>query len=102
MIKNTGIVITPDSECVIIRPYIPADQSRVPRIVARVMALEESAAEEELKKVMRDFSARHHNFDVILERQFEVVRAYMPSDSLPSKARKLLIGAYSHRSVLHR
>ncbi len=94
MIKNTGIVITPDSECVIIRPYIPADQSRVPKIVARVMALEESVAEEELKKVMRDFSARHHNFNVILKRQFEVVRAYMPSDFLPSKARKLLIGAY--------
>ena len=94
MIKNTGIVIIPDSECVIIRPYIPADQSRIPKIVARVMALEESAAEEELKKVMRDFSGRHHNFDAILERQFEVVRAYMPSDFLPSKARKLLIGAY--------
>jgi len=94
MIKNTGIVITPDSERVIIRPYIPADQSRVPKIISRVMALEESAAEEELKKVMRDFSARHHNFDVILKRQFEVVRAYMPTDFLPSKARRLLIGAY--------
>jgi len=94
MIKNTGIVITPDSERVIIRPYIPADQSRVPRIVSRVMALEESAAEEELKKVMRDFSARHHNFDAILEHQFEAVRAYMPFDCLPSKTRKLLIGAY--------
>lgn len=94
MIKNTGIAITPDSERVIIRPYIPVDQSRVQRIVSRVMALEESAAEEELRKVMRDFSARHHNFDTILKRQFEAVRAYMPSDFLPSKARKLLIGAY--------
>jgi len=94
MIKNTGIAITPNNECVIIRPYIPADQSRVPKIVSRVMALDESAVEKELKKVMRDFSGRHHNFDAILERQFEVVRAYMSSDFPTSKARKLLIGAY--------
>jgi predicted GH43/DUF377 family glycosyl hydrolase len=94
MIKNTGIAITPDSERVIIRPYIPADQSRIPKIVSRVMALDEHAAEEHLKRTMRDFSARHHNFDAILERQFEAVRAYMPSDFAPSKTQRLLIGAY--------
>jgi len=94
MIKNTGIIIAPDSNRVIIRPYIPADQSRVSGIVSRVMALSESAAEKELKKVMRNFSRRHHNFDAILERQFKIVRAYMPSNFLPSETRKLLIGAY--------
>ncbi|MDD5216575.1 MAG: glycoside hydrolase family 130 protein [Candidatus Omnitrophica bacterium] len=94
MIKDTGIVITPDRERVIIRPCIPADQSRVPRIIARVMELDESAAEEELKKVMGDFSTRHHDFDVSLERQFEAIRACMPSDFQPSKAHRLLIGAY--------
>ncbi len=94
MIKNTGIVIAPDSGRVIIRPYIPGDQSRVPRIISRIMTLDESASEEELKKIMRDFSARHHNFEDILERQFEIIRAYMPSDFTPSKTHRLLIGAY--------
>ena len=94
MIKDTGIIIAPDSNRVIIRPYIPADQSRVSGIISRVMALGESAAEKELKDVIRNFSRRHHNFDAILERQFEIVRAYMSSDFLPSKTRKLLIGAY--------
>ena len=94
MIKDTGIIIAPDSNRVIIRPYIPADQSRVSGIISRVMALGESAAEKELKKVMQNFSGRHHNFDTILERQFEIVRAYMPSNFPLSKARKLLIGAY--------
>src|SRR3990167_10572512 len=94
MIKDTGIVIAPDSERVIIRPYIPADQSRVPRIVSRVMALDESTAEKQLKKTKHDFSSRHHNLDAILDRQFEIVRAYMPSDFLPSKTRRLLIGTY--------
>src|SRR3989338_8113892 len=94
MIKDAGIIIAPENNRVIIRPYIPADQSRVSGIISRIMALDESAAEKELKKVIRNFSGRHHNFDTILERQFEVVRAYMPSDFLPSKAHKLLIGAY--------
>src|SRR3989338_10068079 len=94
MIKDTGIIISPDSESVIIRPYIPADQSRIPKIISRVMVLTKRAAEAELKKIMRDFSARHHNFKVFLERQFEIVSAYMPSDFKPSKTHKLLIGAY--------
>ena len=94
MIKNTGIFITPNSECVIIRPYIPADQSRIPRIVSRVMALDEPAAEKQLNKIKRDFSSRHHNLDAILEYQFEIIRAYMPFDFAPSKTHRLLIGAY--------
>ena len=94
MIKDTGIVITPNSKHVIIRPYIPADESRVSGIVSRVMALGEPAAEKELEKAVLNFSDRHHNFDITLERYFEVVRSYMPSDFLPSKAHKLLIGAY--------
>src|SRR3989338_8139134 len=94
MIKDTAIIIAPDSRRVIIRPYIPADQSRISGIISRVMALNEPASEKELKKVMRNFSGRHHDFNAILEHQFEIVRAYMPSNFLPSKTRKLLIGAY--------
>ena len=93
-VHDTGIVITPDSRRVIIRPYIPADQTRIPRIISRVMTLDESGAEKELKKTLRYFSARHRNFEVILERQFEALRMYMPSDLLPSQTRRLLIGAY--------
>ncbi|PIQ90590.1 MAG: glycosidase [Candidatus Omnitrophica bacterium CG11_big_fil_rev_8_21_14_0_20_41_12] len=93
MIKNTDISIIPERERVIIRPFIPADQSRVSRIVWRVMALDKSAAEKELKQVMGDFSQRHYNFEAILEQQFEAVRVYLPSDFLPSETRKQLIGA---------
>lgn len=94
MIRDTGIAITPDSERVIIRPYFPFDHLRVPKIVSRVMALSRSAAKEVSKRTMRDFSARHHDFEAILERQFEAVRAYMPPDFAPSKVQRLLIGTY--------
>ncbi len=94
MKNNTGVIIAPDRERVIIRPYIPADQSRIPRIVSRVMALDEAAVEKELEKVQRDFSGRHHDLEMVLKHQFKVIRPYMPSDFLPSKERRLLIGAY--------
>ncbi|MFA5148550.1 MAG: glycoside hydrolase family 130 protein [Candidatus Omnitrophota bacterium] len=94
MIRNTGIAITPDNERVIIRPYFPANQLRVPKIVSRVMALDEPAAEEELKRTMRNFTSRHHDFNAVIERQFEIVRAYMPSGFEASRTKSLLIGAY--------
>ena len=93
MIKNTGIIISPDRECVIIRPFIPSDQTRIPRIISRVMEMKEAAAGKELEHLMRDFSKRHHDFESILIRQFEIIRAYLPSNFSASKTRKLLIGA---------
>ncbi len=93
MIKDTGIIIAPNRDCVIVRPYVPSDHSRIPRMVSRVMELDESAAEKLLKKTKHDFSSRHHNLDELLEEQFEAARIYMPSDFLPSITRRLLIGA---------
>jgi predicted GH43/DUF377 family glycosyl hydrolase len=58
------------------------------------MALGESAAREELRKTVRDFSGRHHDFEAVLERRYEAVRGYMPADIVPSRAHRLLIGAY--------
>ena len=104
MIKNTGIVINPDDESVIIRQYIPEGRACILGIAERVIALDESAAEKELKKIIRDFSARHHNFDIILKRWFEVIRSCIPSDIVLSETRELLIGAcfvgeYAYKST---
>ena len=93
MIKDTGITIAPNRDCVIVRPYVPSDHSRISRMVSRVMALDESAAEKLLKKTKHDFSSRHHNLDELLEEQFEAARVYMPSGFSPSITRRLLIGA---------
>jgi len=94
MIQHTGIVISPDSTRVIIRPFFPSDGPRVPRIVSRIMALGEPAAKRELRKTMRDFSGRHHDFEAVLERRYEDARAYLPTAVTPSRAHRLLIGAY--------
>jgi len=94
LVKNTGIILTPDSQRVIVRPHIPLNGSRVERIISRVLSLDEADTQEELENVLGKFSHRHHNFEVLLERQFDFIRKHMPSDVLPSRERRLLIGAF--------
>lgn len=92
--KDTGIILEPDNRRVIVRPHIPFNESRVERIVARVLALDEAEARKELRNVQAGFARRHRDFDSLLERQFEMVRRYLPSDVLPSPERRRLIGSF--------
>jgi len=94
IIKDTGILLAPDSRRVLLRPCLPANPARIGQIISRVMALGEPAAEKELRTIMHCFSARHHHFEALLERQFEVVRAFLPFEVAPSRTQKLLIGSY--------
>lgn len=94
LVKDTSIILAPNSQRVIVRPHIPFIESRVERIISRVLSLDESDIKKELKNVIGKFSHRHYNFGLLLERQFDSVRRYMPSDVLPSKERRLLIGSF--------
>ena len=94
LVKDTGIILAPDRQRVIVRPHIPFSQSRVERIISRVLSLDESDIKKELKNVLGKFSHRHNNFEVLLERQFDSIRRHMPSDVLPSRERRLLIGSF--------
>ncbi len=93
-VKNTGIVLSPDCSRVIVRPHIPVNETHLERVISRVLSLDESAAKKELDSVLKKFAHRHHNLTGILERQFDYIRRYMPTDTLPSEERKLLIGSY--------
>lgn len=93
LVEDTGIILAPDNQRVIARPHIPFSESRVERIISRVLSLDEADIKKELKDVLGKFSHRHHNFELLLERQFDLVRRYMPSDVLPSRERRLFIGS---------
>jgi predicted GH43/DUF377 family glycosyl hydrolase len=93
-IKDSGIMFLPERQRVIIRPHIPYNDVRIERIISRVMALDEYGIQKELKHVIDKFSKRHHNFEDILDRQFDTLRRFMPSDVLPSRERRLLIGSF--------
>jgi len=94
LVKDTGIILAPDSQRVIVRPHIPFRESRVERVISRVLSLEESDIKKELKNVIENFSHRHHNFTLLLERQFDSIRRYVPSNVLLSEERRLLIGSF--------
>ena len=93
-VKDTGIVLQHDSRRTIARPHIPFNESRIERIISRVLSLEEADVQKELEDVRGKFSHRYHNLGLLLERQFDTVRRHMPSDRETSPERRLLIGSY--------
>src|ERR1044071_1189734 len=94
VVTRTDIFINPDRARVLIRPFMPASEPRVVKIIARLIALPESAIDALLQQVLTEFSGRHQKTkDLFLER-FEFVRSFVMTDSELSEARKLVIGSY--------
>jgi predicted GH43/DUF377 family glycosyl hydrolase len=93
LVKDTGIILMPERQRVIARPHIPANESRIEGIISRVLALDESEVQKESKCMLSKFSHRHHNFEALLERQFDSLRMFVPSDVSPSRERRYLIGS---------
>ena len=93
-VERTGIVLRPNNSRVVIRPFQPADDRRVERIIGRVCALSEAQAEAQLETVMRNFRDRHQKIRDFFLQRFQDVRRLMLTDHAVGEARKLLIGAY--------
>ena len=83
----------PDCSRVLIRPFIPADRSRLTQIIGRALALSEEETGRELEKVRREFSARHRDLDSLLLGIYRRVEVHVFTDRSLSNARQLLIGA---------
>jgi predicted GH43/DUF377 family glycosyl hydrolase len=94
LVDRTRIVIRPNNSRVVIRPFQPADDRRVERIIARVCALSEERTRIELDAVMRDFRDRHQKIRDFFLLRYQDVRRLMLTDHPVSEARQLLIGAY--------
>ena len=93
LVKRTHIRLTPDPSRVLIRPFIPKDETRIMKIISRVLALPEESVKKQIDEVLAEFSGRHLDIIRIFERHFEMVRPCMFTDLEPSKERKLLIGS---------
>ncbi|HWT80062.1 MAG TPA: hypothetical protein VN648_14850, partial [Candidatus Methylomirabilis sp.] len=59
IVKRTGIVIRPNNSRVVIRPFEPASENRIERILGRVAALSEAEIDLLLENVLREFRNRH-------------------------------------------
>jgi predicted GH43/DUF377 family glycosyl hydrolase len=93
-IERTGIVLSPNSKRVVLRPFIPFPEERKLRIIARLSALSEAEVDKMIAQVLEEFHGRHQRPRDFLLARFERVREYLLTDAPLSENRRLLIGAY--------
>jgi predicted GH43/DUF377 family glycosyl hydrolase len=93
-VRRTGIVLKPSNGRVVIRPFEPASDSRVERIIARVMSLPESEVAALIENVMREFYNRHQKTRDFFLHRFDQVRRLLLTDQHLSENRRMLVGSY--------
>jgi predicted GH43/DUF377 family glycosyl hydrolase len=93
-VRRTGIVLKPNNNRVVIRPFEPPSEGRIERIIARVMALSEADVDAMVGDVMREFYNRHQKTRHFFLHRFEQLRRHLLTDQNPSENRRMLIGSY--------
>src|SRR4051812_1115976 len=92
-VHRRDIHFLPDSSRVLIRPFIPLDSHRITKVLSRALSLSEDETEEDLGKVMSEFSGRHADIERMLQAHFVKVSRHLPTSRILSKARQLFIGS---------
>jgi predicted GH43/DUF377 family glycosyl hydrolase len=99
VIKRTSNWLSHDPKRVIAKPYLPGEElahganTRTGLLMSRVLAIPDDEVHAGLQQILRTFRDRHHGFEHLLERHFELV-AHHVADRVVSRERRLLIGAY--------
>jgi predicted GH43/DUF377 family glycosyl hydrolase len=96
-VKRSKLTLLPDRARVLIRPFHVTTDERGVKICARVLGLPPEQVHSLLADVMAEFDDRHHRIRDFLQRRFEQVRHWLPTDAKLSAEQELLIGAcFSH------
>jgi predicted GH43/DUF377 family glycosyl hydrolase len=93
-VSRTGLILRPDSTRVLLRPFIPANDQRVTKIIGRVMSLSDAEVKGLLDTVMEEFAQRHTDTGALFERHYRRVAHLQLTDLEPERSRRLLIGSY--------
>jgi predicted GH43/DUF377 family glycosyl hydrolase len=93
-LKRTNVLIKPNNQRVLVRPFEFPDSQRALRIVARVMSLTEPEVDELVNKMLAEFHGRHQKARQFVLNRFEYARQFLLTDSPISENRKLLMGGY--------
>ncbi len=93
-VNRTGIVIRPNNSRVVIRPFEPANENRIERILGRIAALSEAEIDILLDDVLREFRNRHQKTRQFFLSRFEQIKSHLLTDQPLSENRRLLMGAY--------
>ena len=92
-LRRHELSLLPESNRVIIRPFIPGDTQRITTIIGRALALTEEEVEVELAEVKSEFDGRHFEIDALLMQHFTKVNQHVFTQRNLSRSRQLLIGA---------
>lgn len=93
-VARTAVKFLPDSSRVLMRPFIPANEGRVTKIIGRVMSLSDEEVTLQLAAVMQEFGGRHMGIESLFERHYTRTSAFQLTDRDPGRERRLLVGSY--------
>lgn len=93
-VKRINIILKPNSNRVILKPFEPFDKSRISKIIDRILKLSEEEVVNEYKLVKYLFSLRHKRAENFFLKRFYEIKKYYPYAQTISKERMLLIGSY--------
>jgi len=92
-IRRREVTLLPESSRVIVKPFIPGNETRVMTVIGRALALGEEEAEREWETVRAEFDSRHFNLESSLIANYAKVLPSVFTQRPLSRARRLLIGA---------
>lgn len=93
-IERTGIILSPNSRRVVLRPFQPPTEDRILRLVGRVSTLTEPEVDSFLSQVLTAFDGRHQKPVEFFERRFGAIQSHLLTDTPLTRNRRLLMGAY--------
>ncbi len=92
-IRRHDLLLLPQSERVLLRPFIPHDSYQISAVLARVLELDEEKIRTQLDLLLQDFSSRHLDIESRLLSHYDKVAARIVNPRSLSRAHKILIGA---------
>jgi len=87
------IMLSPQSDRLILRPFVPSDSVHVAAIVARVHALSDEDTQRALDTVFEEFGSRHRSLESALLANCARVLPRRANGTQLSRSRRLLMGA---------
>lgn len=95
-VRRSGSYLRPDNSRMLLRPFHPGSDQPARDTIQRILAMPESAAEVELRRVMAHFSHEHADIDAVFIDRCRQLSHLLPT-APPSHGQSLLIGAYFMR-----
>jgi len=92
-VRRKKTKINRDISRVITRLHVP-ENSRTPKIINRVVNLNENEAEKLMGRIHFEFFDRHRDITRVLKNHFDEVAEYIPKGEDLSETKKMLIGSY--------